>query len=199
MVIVCALLASGKSRVIYVRERACAITMFISWFTVTCYHTVFYWVFLVFPNFQQRRWYFKITGSASVVTCKPLKAWPRVHAAPVASSLRGRAASCAGSCSCARRAGHHLCPTEIISSRKVCNAGNEVKTLAKQDWITASIFGLLEMALRHQNARLRRWAAVFPWMGSVSVGGVGEQDVARFTLGNHLGWGQLSCVCVFLD
>lgn len=38
-----------------------------------------------------------------------------------------------------------------------------------------------------------------PWMGSLPVGGGGEQDVAHFVLRNYLGRGQLSCVCVLLD
>lgn len=36
----------------------------------------------VFPDFQQRQWYFKITDSASSDTRKPSKTWPSVGAAP---------------------------------------------------------------------------------------------------------------------
>jgi len=42
----------------------------------------------------------------------------------------------------------------MISSREVRNAANKVKTVAKPYLITVSVFGLLEMALGHQNGGL---------------------------------------------
>lgn len=81
--------------------------------------------------------------------------------------LWGRAASLAGSCSCVCCVRHHPCPTRIISSRKVHNAANKVKTLAKPGLITVSVFGLLETRLRHKN---KCWCLV-TLSCCISVGG----------------------------
>lgn len=159
-------------------------------------HSILLGFFWSFPTFSRGGDILKLQALHLYSPVSLWKLGPKWVPHGMAFPLWGWAASWARSCSCVRRAGHCLHPTKIISSRKVCNSANEVKSSAKPDLITASIFGLLEMALRHQNARLWCWAAAFPWMGSVSVGGVGEQDVARFALGNRLGWGQLSCVCV---
>lgn len=82
--------------------------------------------------------------------------------------------------------------SNMISSRKVQMAANKGENLAKPDLIAASGFGLLVVVLRHQIACLWHSGAAFPQMGP--VGGMGEQDVAHFILGNHVEWGQLYCV-----
>lgn len=130
VVIVCALLAPGKSRVTWVKECACAITVFVSWLTVTCYSTKILLLSFCLSSLTFSRG----SGTLKLQTLhlqtpvslqKPGPVWV----------LHQEAGSC-----CLRL-------TKIISRRKVHNS---LKTLAKKYLLTTSILGLLGKVLRCQ-------------------------------------------------
>lgn len=112
-VIACALFAPGKSRVTWVKERACAITVFGGWFAATCYHTV---LNSAFSGLSQLSAEVVLQSNKGFV--KPI-----VSAALSASPLqRWELQPC-------RLAG------KMISSRKVQIFANKGKTWPNQIWL----------------------------------------------------------------
>lgn len=87
--------------------------------------------------------------------------------------------------------------SNTIPSRRVQIVLNKGKTWLNQIWLLYVVLGCWQWCW-HQSAQWWHSGAAFPQMGPVPVGGVGEQDIAHFILGNHVGWGQLYCVCLWI-